>query len=569
MVAGETPDSVAVAAAVGDRSPAQALRTTSNFIFIFFGRQPFFEGAGRVPLNLDDADHKLKHRNSACCFRRTFAHAHSQPHAFFSLTRTVFMMASTMDTSPAVAKRKPIQNDDDAIRNSLDQQPKRQHAAHLFHYVSEDVDDEAGCECRLVSTAGAAVADPYDWTCEDCRTEFASDDPSVRQHCDAHDVDVCQDCYEERVILDCLEVVEQEEQDMEDAGSCSLVEDAAAEDDDPIESDDDDDVESDGSADSGAESDVDSILNDATDEDQQEEEKEDSAGLRAQRMDRQAAAEVRRLMDMELPLSDEARAQLAQLWSERPRSLVVAIDLVTAEYQSSGRERVPIEADAALLILLLEHLTTSHAPALLRGLKQLLANQHEQLFAVLSKRVIQLFPGCMPTQQPHDTSLLLLPWLEDHVRSTRSSAIQQQSLPLPGPSQAEVEALERAADEADAQAEREADAADEATEEDLAFLTNKRSKKEMRVAAQQSSVECGHALTQVVDLFAAACIMATHDPNAAIEAGVIYAHFCGWFEQHYPDQHTPSNRAFGMEFQQLFPDKERSRVVSYLGIMLR
>lgn len=93
------------------------------------------------------------------------------------------------------AKRKSADRDDDSEdahpgikRTRLDD---RDHVPlpPLYHHV-------AGAPiCYLATTASATVEDPYDWTCEVCREQVASDDPAPRQHCAAHSADVCERCH--------------------------------------------------------------------------------------------------------------------------------------------------------------------------------------------------------------------------------------------------------------------------------------------------------------------------------------------------------------------------------------
>jgi hypothetical protein len=123
--------------------------------------------------------------------------------------------------------------------------------------------------------------------------------------------------------------------------------------------------------------------------------------------------------------------------------------------------------------------------------------------------------------------------------------------------QVDVEALDVAADEADAR-EMAAEPVEEPDEDDEEFV------------ATDDDEDDGHELSDIVRCFAMEHIEETGDIACRVPANVIYQRFVAQFRTVYPEEeNVPSQKAFGNEFQRLFPNKVRTRVVQYLGIMLR
>ncbi|MGB4345930.1 MAG: hypothetical protein WBJ21_05995 [Burkholderiaceae bacterium] len=321
------------------------------------------------------------------------------------------------------AKRKSADRDDDDSENAhpgikrtrLDDRDHVPLPLPLYHRVS------GAPICYLATTASATVEDPYDWTCEVCREQVASDDPAPRQHCAAHSVDVCERCHAVRAAAGELEVEpmlddeheeEEEDQPITDddcddeptGGAQAFLEqeaDEATEDeaDDEEMGDAEDDTQSDDETDDDSASSGDeAAADDLTDVRRTEDETDQAETL--------AAAEVQRLLRQALDHDHDEKhvpvatattlARLQQLWSAHPGSRRVALDLCTNELHADGYGRVRIEADRALLATLVAHLTTAEVPRLLRAMKHLYAAGHLELLSVLCARVCILSPESAP-----------------------------------------------------------------------------------------------------------------------------------------------------------------------------
>ena len=318
------------------------------------------------------------------------------------------------------SKRKSADREDDDSENAhpdikqkrLDDRDHVPLPLPLYHRV-------AGAPiCYLTTTACAAVEDPYDWTCEVCREQVASDHPAPRQHCAAHSVDVCEQCHAVRAAARQLEIEpmlddehEEEEEsqlntdddcDDEPTGDAQAFLEQEADEATEDETDDeemedaedetefDDETDDDDSASSGDEAAADDSTEDSRTEDHVDTEK-------------LAAAEVQRLLRQALDRDHDTThattatlARLQQLWSAHPRSRRTALDLCTRELHADGYGRVRIEADRDLLAMLVAHLTAAEVPALLRAMKYLHAAGHLELLSVLCARVCILSPESAP-----------------------------------------------------------------------------------------------------------------------------------------------------------------------------
>lgn len=232
---------------------------------------------------------------------------------------------------------------------------------------------------------------------------------------------------------------------------------------------------------------------------------------------------------------EEAMALLAlekldRVWTAYPLSGVTGALRLIASWTALNHAEQWRQYGAAIHRLIAQHVTAQHLDALVETCHAVLQGVIiYPLLAPLHTRLTEVAPPEAVAQFAHMHALL----------------------------QVDVAALDVAADEADAR-EMAAESDEEPTEYDKAFVASDDDEQE---------------LADVVRGFAAEHINETGDAHSRVTANAIYQKFVEWFRVCYPSEATagniPSQKAFGNEFQLLYPNKVRARLVYYVGIMLR
>jgi hypothetical protein len=197
-----------------------------------------------------------------------------------------------------------------------------------------------------------------------------------------------------------------------------------------------------------------------------------------------------------------------------------------------------------------------YGPALLRLIEQHVAVAHLGELVDVCRGVLQ-----------GDVVYSLLAPLYARLTALAPPEVVAQFACMPTLAQTNVAAIDADADEADARELAAESEADEPDAEDEAFIAAEDPEEDdVAVSATEGSTHEDDRDT-VVHMFAREHIERTRDRSSRVTATAIYRQFVEWHHAHFSTA-VPSRKAFGNQFQLLFPDKVRQSRVFYLGIVL-